>query len=247
MSEQAKVLERIRRLMALGTRNSNPHEAARAVRLAQRLMQRHGLTADMLSLSEVSESVCQGLSSNADKVPAWLSSLATVVCMATGSRCWFGWYIHTSLQGVNSVRRALHFYGFNERPEVANYIFTVLQRQLKVATDAHMAGYRKRRILIGTLRRRADQFREGWVAGVWQVLQSFAPTDGENVVLKRWLGQRHSGETLRELNVRNAGRCRGDRLAREKGFLTGRETELHQGIGGAQAPRQITAQENVHD
>lgn len=247
MCEQAKVIERIRRLMALGTRNSNPHEAARAVMLAQRLMQRHGLTTDMLSLSEISESVCQSLSSNADKVPAWLSSLATVVCMATGSRCWFGWYAHTSIQGVNSVRRSLHFYGFNERPEVANYIFTVLQRQLKVATDAHMAGYRRRRILIGTLRRRADQFREGWVAGVWQVLQSFAPTEDENVVLKRWLCQRHAGEALAGLNVRNAGRCRGDRLARVKGFLAGRETELHQGLDGTLAPRQITAEGNAHD
>jgi hypothetical protein len=49
MSDNAKITARIRRLMALGTGNSNPHEAARAVALAQRLMQRHGLTPDMLS------------------------------------------------------------------------------------------------------------------------------------------------------------------------------------------------------
>ncbi|STQ14881.1 Protein of uncharacterised function (DUF2786) [Enterobacter cloacae] len=75
MSDNAKITARIRRLMALGTRNSNPHEAARAVALAQRLMQRHGLTPDMLSLSDVSESVCFSLTSDAEKVPAWLSSL----------------------------------------------------------------------------------------------------------------------------------------------------------------------------
>ena len=82
MSENTKVIARIRRLMALGTRNSNPHEAARAVALAQRLMQRHGLTPDMLSLHDIQESVCQNLTSNAEKVPAWLSSLATVVCLS---------------------------------------------------------------------------------------------------------------------------------------------------------------------
>ncbi len=145
MSDNAKVTARIRRLMALGTRNSNPHEAARAVALAQRLMQRHGMTPDMLSLSGITESVCLSLTSNADKVPAWLSSLATVVCMATGCRCWFGWHVHVSSQGTSSVRRSLHFYGFSERPEVALYIYTVLQRQLRAASETHMEQYRTRR------------------------------------------------------------------------------------------------------
>ncbi|MBP2195030.1 DUF2786 domain-containing protein [Pantoea cypripedii] len=247
MSDNAKITARIRRLMALGTRNSNPHEAARAVALAQRLMQRHGLTPDMLSLSEVTESVCLSLTSDAEKVPAWLSSLATVVCMATGCRCWFGWHVHVSTHGVSSVRRSLHFYGFSERPEVALYIFTVLQRQLRVDADAHMAGYRTRRILLRTRRRRADQFREGWVSGVWQVLQSFSPTEEENAVLKRWLSQRHAGEALAGLTVREAGNCRGDRAARAAGFLTGRDTDLHHGLSGAQASRQITAGGHAHD
>lgn len=247
MSDNTKVIIRIRRLMALGTRNSNPHEAARAVALAQRLMQRHGLTPDMLSLSDVSESVCLSLTSDAEKVPAWLSSLATVVCMATGCRCWFGWHVHVSSQGVSSVRRSLHFYGFSERSEVALYIYTVLQRQLRAATDVHMAGYRSRRILLRTRRRRADQFREGWVSGVWQVLQSFSPSGEENTVLQRWLAQRHAGETLADLTVREAGNCGGDRAARVAGFLAGRDTELHHGLGGAQALRQITAGGRTHD
>ncbi|MFC0140078.1 DUF2786 domain-containing protein [Erwinia mallotivora] len=247
MSDNAKITARIRRLMALGTRNSNPHEAARAVALAQRLMQRHGLTPDMLSLSDVSETVCLSLTSDAEKVPAWLNSLATGVCIATGCRCWFGWHVHVSTQGVESVRRSLHFYGFSERPEVALYIYTVLQRQLRAATDAHMAGYRTRRILLRTRRRRADQFREGWVSGVWQVLQSFAPSEGENAVLKRWLSLRHEGNTLAGLTVREAGQFRGDRAARVAGFLTGRDTDIHHGLSGAQAPRQITAGGHAHD
>lgn len=247
MSDNAKVTARIRRLMALGTRNSNPHEAARAVALAQRLMQRHGLTPDLLSLSGVSEAVCHSLTSDAEKVPAWLNALATVVCRATGCRCWFGWHVHTSIQGVNRVRRSLHFYGFSERPEVALYIYTVLQRQLRVATDVQMAGYRTRRILLRTRRRRADQFREGWVSGVWQVLQSFVPSDSENTVLQRWLAQRHASGTLTGLGVRAAGKCRGDSVARVAGFLAGRETELHHGLSGTQAPRQLTAGGPGHD
>lgn len=247
MSDNAKITARIRRLMALGTRNSNPHEAARAVALAQRLMQRHGLTHDMVSLGTVSESVCLSLTSDAEKVPAWLNSLATVVCMAAVCRCWFGWHIHTGTRGVDSIRRSLHFYGFRERPDVALYIYTVLQRQLRAATDAHMAGYHTRRILLRTRRRRAEQFREGWVSGVWQVLQSFVPSEDENTVLRRWLSLRHAGDALASVTVREAGNCRGDRAARMAGFLAGRDSDIHHGLSGTQAPRQITAGGHTHD
>ncbi|UDJ86366.1 DUF2786 domain-containing protein [Erwinia amylovora] len=247
MSEQQKLMGRIQRLMALGTRNSNPHEAARALALAQRLMQRYGLSPDMLLLAEVSESVCSGLSINAETVPAWLNSLAAVVCMATGCRCWFGWYVYTSVSGARTLRRSLHFYGFSERPEVAAYVFSVLQRQLRAGTDKHMARYRRRRILIRTVRRRADQFREGWVSGVWQVLHSFDPSIDESRVLQRWLTQRLKGDSLTALTVREAGSCRGDKAARQAGWFAGRQADLHHGLAGAQAAHLITAGGSGHD
>lgn len=70
MQDKSKLARRIRRLMALGTQNSNAHEAARAVALAQRLMRRHGLTDDQQAMTGISESVCEQLTSNAEKVPA---------------------------------------------------------------------------------------------------------------------------------------------------------------------------------
>lgn len=227
MADKSKLTRRIRRLMALGAKNSNDHEAARAVALAQRLMRRHGLNDEQITLSEIGESVCEQLTSNAEKVPAWMHSLATVVCMATGCRCWFGWYGYVSPGGLRMIRRSLHFYGFGERPELALYIYTVLQRKLRAATDSHMSTYRKRRILRSTLRGRADQFREGWVSGVWHVLQSFSTPDGENQVLQRWLAQRHSGQTLSE--------------------FAGRQAELSHGLTGAQANKQLTAGDTRND
>ncbi|AMB77060.1 DUF2786 domain-containing protein [Pantoea ananatis] len=247
MADKSKLTRRIRRLMALGTQNSNDHEAARAVALAQRLMRRHGLTDDQITLSEIGESVCEQLTSNAEKVPAWMHSLATVVCMATGCRCWFGWYGYVSTGGLRLVRRSLHFYGFGERPELALYIYTVLQRKVRAATDAHMSTYRRQRIKKSTLRGRADQFREGWVSGVWQVLQSFSTPDGENQVLQRWLAQRHSGQTLSDVVTRQAKSCRGDLLARNAGWFAGRQAELSHGLAGAQANKQLTAGDTRND
>ncbi|WP_458575210.1 DUF7168 domain-containing protein [Phytobacter sp. MRY16-398] len=240
-------MQRIQRLMALGTRNSNQHEAARALALAQRLMLRHNLSAEMLAGAEIREAVCYNLVSNASKVPAWLSSLATVVCMASGCRCWFGWHVHTTAAGHQRQRRSVHFYGFRERPSVAQYIFTVLQRQLRISTERHMATYKGRRILLRTLRSRADQFREGWVTGVWLVLKSFAPTGEESSALQHWLSHRLKDNPTIALTVREAKACRGDQSARIAGWVSGSNAEIHHGLNGGRALDSIGSGEAHHD
>src|SRR5471030_2191640 len=152
-NDKDKLLRRIRKLMALGTRNSNAHEAARALRLAQQLMQRHNLSEMDVTLSDISETECLQVYTDAVSIPGWLNALAAVVCMATGCRCWFSWYNTASRTGQSRRRRSLHFYGLNERPEVALYVFTVLSRQLRDATDFHMySAYRLKRLKVQTKR-----------------------------------------------------------------------------------------------
>jgi len=247
MHGDLKLMQRIQRLMALGTRNSNQHEAARALALAQRLMLRHNLSAEMVAEAEIKETVCDNLFSNASKIPAWLSSLATVVCMASGCRCWFGWHVHTTAAGHQRHRRSVHFYGFGERPSVAEYIFAILQRQLRASTDRHMATYKGRRILLRTLRRRADQFREGWVTGVWLVLKSFAPTGEESSALQHWLSHRLKDNPTVALTVREAKACRGDQSARVAGWVSGSNAEIHHGLSGSKEPVLIGSGGAHHD
>lgn len=235
-NDREKLLRRIRKLMALGSRNNNAHEAARALRLAQVLMQRHNLSEDDVTLSAVCETECRQVYTDAASIPSWLNALATVVCMATGCRCWFGWYCTVTPEGRQRDRRSVHFYGLNERPDVALYAFTVLARQLKDATKEHMhTAYRLKRLKLQTKRNRADQFREGWVMGVWKVLDAFAPSDKEAGVLRNWLSRRCGKNELTVISVREAGHCRGDAKARLSGWLAGQRAELNQGLHGAQS------------
>lgn len=235
-NDKEKLLRRIRKLMALGSCNSNAHEAARALRLAQQLMQRHNLSEMDVTLSDISERECLQVYTDAVSIPGWLNALAAVVCMATGCRCWFGWYQTTTTGGRDRERRSLHFYGLNERPEVAQYIFMVLARQLKEATKDHMnSAYRLKRLKLQTKRNRADQFREGWVTGVWMVLEAFAPSDKESSLLRHWLSQRCGGGELSMISVREAGNCRGDSKARISGWLAGQRAELNHGLRGTKS------------
>ncbi|MCI4185344.1 DUF2786 domain-containing protein [Dickeya dianthicola] len=231
--DNEKLLRRIRKLMALGTRNNNAYEAARAVRLAQVLMQRHDLSPEDLALGDVQEAVSYQIYSDAISIPGWLNALAAVVCMATGCRCWFSWHHSATRTGQARRRRSLHFYGLNERPEVGLYVFTVLSRQLREATVLHMhSTYRLKRLKVQTKRNRADQFREGWVVGVWNVLESFEPSEKESGVLRNWLTQRCGNQALSELNVREARSCCGDSKARESGWMAGRQAQLSRGLNG---------------
>jgi hypothetical protein len=236
MDANGKLLQRIRKLMALGSRNDNAHEAARALRLAQKLMQRHNLSETDVNLSAIRETECRQVYCDAVNIPGWLNALAAVVCMATGCRCWFNGYQAITREGNHRYRRSVHFYGLHERPEVASYVFTVLSRQLKTAAQEHMkTAYRLSRLKLQTKRNRADQFREGWVSGVWVVLGSFAPSDKEVEVLKHWLSQRCGNNELADVNVRDAGRCRGDSNARLSSWLAGQHAKLSHGLNDAQS------------
>lgn len=68
--------------------------------------------------------------------------------------------------------------------------------------------------------------------GVWNVLESFEPSEKESGVLRNWLTQRCGNQALSELNVREARSCRGDSKARESGWMAGRQAQLSQGLNG---------------
>ncbi|WP_226092984.1 DUF2786 domain-containing protein [Dickeya oryzae] len=229
-NDLSQIRSRIRKLMALGSRNNNANESGRALRLAQKLMQRHGITDDDLSIDAISEREYRQLPSNAHTLPAWLHGLASVVCMATECRCWFDSYTVTGSNGHRRQRRSLHFYGFEQRPEIAVYIFAVLCRQLRHATATHMKS--QSRLKLQTRRNRADQFREGYISGVWVVLESFVHPQQHDLLLQRWLNRRCDGE-FREATSRQARACRGDRRAKLAGYLAGRNAELNQALNKA--------------
>ncbi|MMZ45336.1 hypothetical protein D3C81_131200 [compost metagenome] len=69
VEDNEKLLRRIRKLMALGTRNNNAYEAARAVRLAQVLMQRHNLSPEDVALGDIQEAVSYQIYSDAISIP----------------------------------------------------------------------------------------------------------------------------------------------------------------------------------
>ncbi|CAI1886707.1 Protein of uncharacterised function (DUF2786) [Serratia quinivorans] len=218
---QVRLVKLVRKLLELARSNSNAHEAGLALARAQKLMEKYGISELEASLSSIQTAPSQGAPSEAkQKLPEWMSGLAWAIARAFGCRLYFSWRDTPSGQ-----RRNVTFYGFSERPAVAAYAFDVLSRQLKDATADYLKTQNKR-LKMSTRRARAEQFRAGWVAGVRRVITTFTVTEQECDLMGTWLENQKMGE----LKTRAPKACRGDDIARLRGYEAGQNARLHQGV-----------------
>ncbi|MEL5565997.1 DUF2786 domain-containing protein [Serratia ureilytica] len=221
---QVRLVKLVRKLLELARSNSNAHETGLALARAQKLMEKYGISELEASLSSIQTAPSRGAPSEAkQKLPEWMSGLAWAIARAFGCRLYFSWR-----DSESGPRRNVTFYGFSERPAVAAYAFDVLSRQLKDATADYLKTQNKR-LKMSTRRARAEQFRAGWVAGVRRVITTFTVSEQECELMGAWLESQKMGE----LQTRASKTCRGDDIARLRGFEAGQNARLHQGVQGA--------------
>lgn len=221
MENKDKLLAKIKKLMNLARKNTNPHEAALALERAQKLMREHQLTETDVALTEVSEASSAGAPSDAVKIPMYMSKLIRIVRQAFGVQSYLHW---------RHNKRTVVFYGPAERPQVAAYAFDVLTRQMMSARREFSAGQRKsikRTTKIG----RADAFCEAWVTGAYQVIEDFAVTPAEQDLMAVYFQKISEGFT--SVVPRDAKKVRGDDGARGAGFRAGQNARLNHGVDGA--------------
>ncbi|EAA5614903.1 DUF2786 domain-containing protein [Salmonella enterica] len=222
MSANEKVLSRIKKLMVLAEKTGNPYEASVALRQAQALMMKYDVTPASVVPGEITSETCRNIPSNALSVPGWLNALVTVVCMTAGCRSYYGWYQHSD----HKKRRSVTFYGLGERPAVAGYLFGVVSRQLKRDAEHYLHTACAHPLLkLSTIRRRMDEYRLYWVAGVWTVLESFEPETSEKVLLDRWLTQQQ--RNLTPAKVRQPEGCRNAKKVSQAAWTAGRQAEIY--------------------
>ncbi|WP_261641042.1 DUF2786 domain-containing protein [Erwinia mallotivora] len=219
---QARLLNLVRKLLALSRNNNNAHEAGLALQRAQQLMARYGISELDAGLANVKEMASSTAPSDAKKVPEWMISLVRCVSHGFGCRAYYSWRLTSS-----GYSRSVTFYGFSEKPEIAAYAFDVLTRQLKDATSSYLSRQSKK-LKLATRRARAEQFRDGWVSGVRRVIHTHTVPAEEQHILDRWL----ESQEMKTVATRELKSCRGASLAREQGYQAGRNARLHQGVSG---------------
>src|SRR6266540_608242 len=177
-----KLLERIKRCLALGG-SSEPSEAAAALARAQAMMEEHDVKLAEVRLGEIVEETIRSIAS-ATKTKAWELSLVGAISRSFGCELMFrqnplgfGWYV---------------FVGPTTEVELAKYTTNVLQRALRKARAKFVAereGFDR-----ADKTREADAYCASWAASVTRRVRALARAPAEAALLREHVDRRASGE-----------------------------------------------------
>ena len=222
-------LKKIKKCLALG-RSASEHEAAAAMRQAQKLMEQFGLREQDVSLADVAEVKVKACSTAAN---AWELRLVNMIADAFGCES-FGQLAGKYNDAGNFIRtRHWVFVGMHAAPTVAGYACEVLSRQCAKARLVHISKQPKNCKPI-TKTARGDAFAMGSVIGAEQLVERFAQPEGDKALLLAYIEQQY-GE-LTKGKTRDTTKARKTDMGHfAAGHRSGQAAELHRGVGGMPA------------
>lgn len=215
------VLEKIKKCLRLA-KSANEHEAAAALRQAQKLMELYRVSdAEVLAAG-----VCEdAANAGASKRPCvWETVLASTVSDAFGCHLVF-----TSQWGTGYWK----FIGVGANADIAKYAFAVLLRQLRSCRQIFIKSECKR-LKTASKTRRADLFCDAWVRAVADKAEAMAGQDGDRAAIDAYLLHHYPDLKKMASRDRNEGRNLRDKDwgAVHAGAEAGRRARLNRGVGG---------------
>lgn len=218
--DNATALRKIRACLRLAG-SSNANEAAAALRQAKSLMAQYGISADEADPGAICESVAKTRHRGGDiHHRTWLLG---AIC-GDLFHCFV--YIHRRVGDSTTLR----FVGVRPNPELAEYAFTVLRRQLERDVAQHIKRVRK----ASNRRQRAAAYGEAWVSGLFAKLggklTGLPDTDRESY---KAFAQRQDGLKI-EAQERQAAKS-NDRDF-DAGYRAGSSAVLNHGVQGGMKP-----------
>ncbi|MEZ5537612.1 MAG: DUF2786 domain-containing protein [Thiolinea sp.] len=225
-----RILEKIQKCMALSA-SSNENEAASALKQAQKLMEKHGLTSSDVLMAQVNECSTKRVTRNSDRLPEWQADLALMIGKAFDCRVITLW---------RPGGKVIQYIGCGTDPEIATYSLEVLNRQLIARRAEYM------RSLPNWMTRRqktlsANSYAEGWVLSAAEkagnVFDRKLPEEKAKAI-EAFL-QTNGGDDLPEQKTTSSGNDRSSAMA---GFQAGADANIWQGVGGAEEQRRLGVQ-----
>lgn len=225
-----RILDKIKKCLRL-SQSDNPNEAAAAVRQAQKLMAKHGIGEDDVALSDVQTSRAKGPA--AFTPPNWLWSLIRLVSNAFGVQ-----NIYVAQRGPETgwkAQGAVEFIGVGSAPEIAQYAFTILHRQLKRDRASFLKDINPR-MKRSNKTRRADLFAEAWIFAVKQKVQTLIVPEAEQELVDKWMARRCEEAGVTAAKKKSYKKInRADAGAMMSGMIAGSKVQLHQGVNGKES------------
>ncbi|KVE36213.1 DUF2786 domain-containing protein [Burkholderia sp. BDU5] len=227
--DRKTAIEKIRKCLAL-SRSNEPHEAAAALRQAQKLMEQFGIDHPELLAAGASE---EWSKSGAARRPVrYEVALASVVAGAYGCELLFTRQINST---CTDIVGGYTFVGVAPASEIAKYTFDVFARQLRVARRDYIQT-KLRRCGPKNKTARADEFCEGWVYAVRMQLQDAVRTVEHTAMIDAYMRAHHA--QVREFEPRTRD-VSGRRTTDDHwhGIEQGRSAVVRPGVGAPDTRR----------
>lgn len=217
------LLARIKKCLALG-KSSNPHEAAAAMRQAQKLMAMAGVTTEDVALAGITDA---NLGLPSKTLPRWHHGLISTVASGFGCEC-------VTTRGFFG-EPFVHFIGMAARVEVASYAYIVLRRQIIGARKIFIAGLSKNcKTHSKTLR--ADSYCEGYVLALQDKVRALTLPEDERNLLDAYMNKHHPDLEMAKC-ARDDDKAKKERAKqpdyRYQGYCDGQTATLHHAVHGS--------------
>lgn len=215
--DRAKLLSKIEKCLRL-SKSSEPHEAAAALRQAQKMMEAHGVTeVELGAVGYANEAVSVPIQVN-KKLPAALAALVALVKRAFGVEA-----VVESEVRVSDRSYVIRYFGPADRVMLASYAQTVMHRAMTSAWTRHLND----NPLDSGIRGARSGFQLGWLDAVADQVEALAMTDVERAGTELVKTQ-HYGRELAKSKVNN---MRVSGKAMDAGAEAGAAFRLHRPVG----------------
>lgn len=219
-------LKKIKKCLALG-RSGEAHEAAAAMRQAQKLMEQFELHDQDVALSDIAEVAIKACSTG---VNAWEVALVAMVAEAFGCEHYTSRRSRWNSAGNYVADRLYIFVGLQASAQVASYAFEVLGRQCAKARLVHI-GKQPKSCKPITKTARGDAFAKGWVASVRDLVERFAQPAGDKQLLLTYMEAKHPDMAACAVSDKSQAR-KTDWGHLAAGHKAGQSASLNRGVGG---------------
>jgi len=129
MSERNKIIDRVKKILALANNNTNEHEAASAAATAAKLMEKYNLSQSEVIIKELSDEDCVTKDTAGKEyraMPKWMGSIAIGVARMFDCECKFEF---------NFGRKSIAFYGYDVDVIVCKQTYIYLLDEINRLTD----------------------------------------------------------------------------------------------------------------